>query len=223
MRKSANRGKKIKCPKCGAVYYDFGKKSAPCPNCREKNLIPSGTIAKVRLAIKRGGYNDPAQGWTMGIATKTSNGAIYLNCHFQVVGKQHSNKEFTSLIGLFTPKGPWWGNEGRKTLRNILNSAHGISDKDYSSSALRNRFLTSLEALEGVEFLAEIDQKKGSDGIKRNELKRPVTLDDPEYHDFLSPAKTREDTSQAKTKKGKDPHDFVIGDPQFQPIWLNKV
>ena len=66
---------------------------------------------------------------------------------------------------------PWWGNEGRKTLRNILNSAHGISDKDYSSSALRNRSLTSLEALEGIEFLAEIDQKKGSDGIKRNELK----------------------------------------------------
>ena len=108
-------------------------------------------------------------------------------------------------------------------MRNILNSAHGISDKDYSSSALRNRSLTSLEALEGIEFLAEIDQKKGSDGIKRNELKRPVTLDDPEYHDFLSTAKTREDISQAKTKKETDPQDFVIGDPQFQPIWLGKV
>ena len=30
------------------------------------NLIPKGTIAKVRLTIRPGGFDDPSQGWTGG-------------------------------------------------------------------------------------------------------------------------------------------------------------
>ena len=28
------------------------------------NLIPKGTLAKVRLTIRPGGFDDPSQGWT---------------------------------------------------------------------------------------------------------------------------------------------------------------
>ena len=34
------------------------------------NLIPKGTLAKVRLTIRPGGFDDPAQGWTGGYATR---------------------------------------------------------------------------------------------------------------------------------------------------------
>ena len=214
MGKSPNYGNKIRCPKCRAVYYDLGKKSAPCPKCREKNLIPVGAITEVRLSIKRGRYNDPEQGWTMDFATRSSTGAVYLNCYFDVLSGPHSGKKFTSLIGLSTPKGPWWGNEGRKTLRNILNSAHGISDNDYSPEALRCRSLTTLEEFDGIEFVAEIAQKKGTDGILRNELKRPITRNDPEYLDVQG-------TSTKGT--GDNPVQLKIDDPLFKPIWLAKV
>ena len=33
------------------------------------NLIPKGTLAKVRLTIRPGGFDDPAQGWTGGYRT----------------------------------------------------------------------------------------------------------------------------------------------------------
>ena len=33
------------------------------------DLIPKGTVAKVRMTIKPGGYDDPNQGWTGGYAT----------------------------------------------------------------------------------------------------------------------------------------------------------
>ena len=36
------------------------------------NLIPKGTLAKVRLTIRPGGFDDPAQGWTGGYATLAS-------------------------------------------------------------------------------------------------------------------------------------------------------
>jgi hypothetical protein len=34
------------------------------------DLIPKGSIAKVRLTIRPGGYNDEQQGWTGGYATR---------------------------------------------------------------------------------------------------------------------------------------------------------
>ena len=43
------------------------------------NLIPKGTLAKVRLTIRPGGFDDPSQGWTGGYATRGSTGAVYLN------------------------------------------------------------------------------------------------------------------------------------------------
>ena len=35
------------------------------------DLIPKGTTVKVRMTIKPGGHDDPAQGWTGGYATES--------------------------------------------------------------------------------------------------------------------------------------------------------
>ena len=48
------------------------------------NLIPKGTLAKVRLTIRPGGFDDASQGWTGGHATRGSTGAVYLNGEFTV-------------------------------------------------------------------------------------------------------------------------------------------
>jgi hypothetical protein len=42
------------------------------------NLIPKGTIAKVRLTIRPGGFDDASQGWHGGYATRGTTGAA---CH----------------------------------------------------------------------------------------------------------------------------------------------
>jgi hypothetical protein len=49
------------------------------------NLIPKGTLAKVCLTIRPGGYDDPSQGWTGGLATRGATGAVYLNAEFVVL------------------------------------------------------------------------------------------------------------------------------------------
>jgi len=52
------------------------------------NLIPKGTLARVRLTIRPGGFDDANQGWTGGYATRGSTGAVYLNGEFVVLDGQ---------------------------------------------------------------------------------------------------------------------------------------
>jgi hypothetical protein len=48
-------------------------------------LIPKGTLAKVRLTFRPGGFDDANQGWTGGYATCGSTGAVYLNGEYTVL------------------------------------------------------------------------------------------------------------------------------------------
>jgi hypothetical protein len=70
------------------------------------NLIPKGTLAKVRLTIRPGGFDDASQGWTGGFATRSSTGAVYLNGEFTVTEGQYARRKIFKLIGLYSPKGP---------------------------------------------------------------------------------------------------------------------
>src|SRR4051794_24503215 len=77
------------------------------------NLIPKGTLAKVRLTIRRGTYNDPSQGWDGGYATRGTSDAVYLDGEFTVLDGPFARRKVFALIGLYSPKGPDWGNSGR--------------------------------------------------------------------------------------------------------------
>jgi hypothetical protein len=68
------------------------------------NLIPKGTLARVRLTIRPGGFDDPSQGWTGGYATRGSTGAVYLNGAFTVTEGQYARRKIFTLIGLYSPK-----------------------------------------------------------------------------------------------------------------------
>ena len=125
------------------------------------NLIPKGTLAKVRLTIRPGGFDDPSQGWTGGYATRGSTGAVYLNGEFTVLEGPYARRKVWSLIGLYSPKGPDWANMGRGLNRGILNSARGVSDKDNSPEAQARRRINGFGDLDGVEFVARIEKETG--------------------------------------------------------------
>jgi hypothetical protein len=117
------------------------------------NLIPKGTVAKVRLTIRPGGFDDPSQGWTGGYATRGSTGAVYLNGEFTVLEGPYAKRKIFTLIGLYSPKGPEWAGMGRSFLRGMLNSARGISDKDVSPQAQAARRIG--HALDALADLAQ--------------------------------------------------------------------
>ncbi|MBW6402107.1 hypothetical protein KPL78_29975 [Roseomonas sp. HJA6] len=145
------------------------------------NLIPKGTLAKVRLTIRPGGFDDPSQGWTGGFATRGSTGAVYLNGEFTVLEGPYAKRKIFTLIGLYSPKGPDWGNMGRSFVRSMLNSARGISDKDVSPQAQAARRIGGFADLDGLEFIARIDHGTDTNGEAKNEIRGAVTPDHRGY------------------------------------------
>jgi hypothetical protein len=145
------------------------------------NLIPKGTVAKVRLTIRPGGFDDPSQGWTGGYATRATSGAVYLNGEFTVLESPYARRKIFTLIGLYSPKGPDWANMGRSLIRGMLNSARGISAKDVSPQAQAARRISGFADLDGLEFVARIDVGSDNNGEDKNEIRSAVTPDHRDY------------------------------------------
>ena len=141
------------------------------------NVIPKGTLAKVRLTLRPGGYDDPSQGWTGGWARRATSGSVYLDAEFTVLEGPYARRKVWSLIGLYSPKGPDWANMGRGLIRGILNSARGISDKDNSAEAQTRRRIKDFGDLDG----ARIDVGQDTNGDDKNEVRGAVTPDHRDY------------------------------------------
>jgi hypothetical protein len=145
-------------------------------------LIPNGTIAKVRMTIKRGNYNDPEQGWTDGYASKSIiSGSIFLDVEYTVLEGKYAKRKVWGLIGLQSNNGPEWNNIGKAFIKGIINSAKGISSRDTSEAAVATRSIESFAPLDGIEFVARINVTKDPRGESRNEIRTAITPDHKEY------------------------------------------
>ena len=145
------------------------------------DVIPKGTLVKVRLTIRPGGFDDPSQGWTGGYAKRGATGAVYLDAEYTVLEGPYAKRKIWSLIGLYSPKGPDWGNAGRGLVKGILNSARGIADKDNSAQAQAKRRISGFAELDGIEFIARMDIGSDTNGEDKNEVRSAVT---PSHRDY---------------------------------------
>lgn len=164
-------------------YFDFNNASEQT----SYDLIPKGTILRVRMTIKPGGYDDPSKGWTNGFATRNpSTGSVYLNCEFVVLEGPFARRKMWSLIGLHSPKGPEWAAMGRTFIKAILNSARGINPSDNSPSAQNARRINGFADLEGIEFLAKVDWEKDQNDQDKCVIKSAVTPDHKDYATLMA-------------------------------------
>lgn len=146
------------------------------------DLIPNGTLAKVRMSIKPGGYDDQNQGWVGGYATKNeATGSIYLSCEFVILEGEYAKRKVWGILGLHSNKGPEWGNMGRSFIKAILNSARGFSESDNSPAAQSARKINGIGDLDGIEFVAKITTKKDQNEELRNEIRFAITPDNKDY------------------------------------------
>lgn len=146
------------------------------------DLIPKGTVARLSLRIKPGGYDEPAQGWSGGYATLSADtGSVYLACEFVVLAGEYAKRKVYAVIGLHSPKGPTWGEMGRSFIRAALNSARGITPQDMSPQAAAARRIQGFFDLDGLEFVGRIDVEKDAKGEWRNVVKFAVEPDQPDY------------------------------------------
>jgi len=151
-------------------------------------LIPNNTLAKVRLVIRPGGYDDPNQGWTDGMATCSESGAVYLDCEFVVMEGPWAKRKIWSLIGLHSPKGDGWKNMGRGFIKAMINSAFGLDPEDNSQLAQQRRAIPSLKSLDGLEFLAVINMERDERFGEKNVIKQAVTKEHKDYAKLMGQA-----------------------------------
>ncbi|WP_124982731.1 hypothetical protein [Ralstonia solanacearum] len=157
------------------------------------DLIPKGTIVPVRMTIKPGGHDDPSQNWTGGYATQSfDTGSVYLAAEFVVTAGDHAKRKMWSNIGLYSPKGPTWGQMGRTFIRAVLNSARNVHPQDNGPQAAAARRIQGFHELDGIEFLTRVDVEKDAKGLDRNVVKLAVEPDHPDYAKFMGvPPKTK--------------------------------
>lgn len=146
------------------------------------DLIPKGTLAKVRMTLKPGGHDDAARGWTEGYATESfDTGSVYLAAEFVVLEGEFARRKLWSNIGLHSPKGDTWANMGRTFIRAALNSTYGYLPTDQSVDAQNARRITSFCGLDGLEFVVRIEVEKDNKGENRNLVKQPIEPDHKDY------------------------------------------
>ena len=167
------------------TFFDFNSAAEQS----SYDLIPKGTVVRVRMTIKPGGYDDPSQGWTGGYATRSmTTGSVYLNCEFVVLEGPFARRKMWSLIGLYSAKGAEWTNMGRTFIKAILNSARGINPSDSSPSAQNARRISGFSDLAGSEFVGKVDWEKDQNGQDKCVIKSAVTPDHKEYSAHMNGA-----------------------------------
>ena len=118
------------------------------------DVIPNGTLVKIRMTIKPGGHDDASQGWTGGWATRSNTtGAVYLNCEFAVLDGKYARRKIWSLIVLCSAKGPDWDSSrilhrGIKLLKFMeLRWQISLGNQDFKIKLLHLDFLHTDEVL----------------------------------------------------------------------------
>ena len=165
------------------TFFDFNSAAEQS----SYDLIPKGTVVRVRMTIKPGGYDDPSQGWTGGYATRSmTTGSVYLNCEFVVLDGPFARRKMWSLIGLYSAKGAEWTNMGRTFIKAILNSARGINPNDSSPAAQNARRISGFADLEGIEFVGKVDWDKDQNGQDKCVIKSAVTPDHKDYATLMA-------------------------------------
>ena len=185
------------------------------------DLIPKGTLVPVRMTIKPGGHDDPAQGWVGGYATESfDTGAIYLAAEFVVTGGEHAKRKLWSNIRLHSKTRPTWGQMGRGFLRAALNSARNVHPQDNSPQAAAARRIQGFHELDGIEFLARVDIEKDAKGLDRNVIKLAVEPDHPEYAKLMGvPPKTKTGGgASGAPAQATPPHAAIAPAPQRAPV-----
>lgn len=178
------------------------------------DLIPKGTLVKVRMTIKPGGHDDQSQGWTGGYATQShTTGSVYLNCEFVVLEGAHARRKMWSLIGLHSNKGPEWANMGRAFVKGILNSANALHPQDNSEQAQQSRRINGFSDLDGIEFVAKVEMDKDQYGDDKNVIKMAITPDKKEYAGVMGSIATQ------VVQSAPTPQQAPAASPSGRPSW----
>ena len=157
-------------------------------------VIPDKTAVKVRLLITPGYHDDEKlelkNGWGT-LSDKT--GSVYLKATYEILEGEYKFRKIHGVIGLFSQKGPVWGEMGLTFLKAVLQSSRNVLPDDDSTAANAKLNFKDFGEFNNLEFAALVSVKKDDKGNDRNEIKYIITPDDSRYESIMGkvPAKAK--------------------------------
>ena len=146
-------------------------------NVPEVELIPANTIAKARLILKPGDSPDDPY-------LKTSrNGGTYLDCEFVITEGEYAKRKVFHKIGVSGSEA--WVTISQRFIKNLLESANGLSRYDKSPESEKFRKLTNWADLDGLEVLIKIGIEEGHEYADKNKILAVITAENPMYKQMM--------------------------------------
>lgn len=187
-------------------------------------LIPDGTFAKIKMAIRPGGVNGSTPMDAGLLKASQSSDAKMLDCEFTVVAGQFARRKFwqnfTVAGGKLDEKGQSKGwNISKSIFRAMVDSALGLDPKDMSPAAKQKRLIQGLKQLDGIVFAARIMIEPAANPQHRdsNKLANVVLPGEPQYAAIMQGEAVPPEPINAKPRKAPDTN----GSPA--PAWATQA
>ena len=146
-------------------------------NVAEATLIPANTIAKARLTLKPGDSPDDKY------LKVSRNGGTYLDCEFVITEGEYAKRKVFHKIGILGNE--TWVEISRRFIKNLLESANGLSRYDKSPDSEKFRKLESWGDLDGLEVLIKIGIEEGGEFPDKNKVLAVITAENPVYKQMM--------------------------------------
>ena len=187
------------------------------------SLIPHGTIARAIVYIKPqiDGVSIPDLAQDAIFRQSATTSAKWIECEFTIIGGQFDKRKVWHNIFLDGDKKNANGISvskeiGLKAIRGMVDSAKGLTPNDVSPEANTLRQISSLEAINGMEFCIKIAVEKGTNGYDdKNKMLAPVTANQEGYIGGGNAPAPVQPTVQAQPQV-QQPQNGVT------PSWANK-
>lgn len=146
-------------------------------NIVEAALIPANTVAKARLSLRPG--NSPDDKYLK----ISRNGGTYLDCEFTITEGEYVKRKIFHRIGI--TGNDTWVEISKRFIKNLLESANGLSRYDRSSDSEKFRKLESWGDLDGLEVLIKIGIEDGGEFPDKNKVLAVITAENPLYKQMM--------------------------------------
>jgi len=187
-------------------------------------LIPDGTFAKIKMAIRPGGVNGATPMDAGLLKASQSSDAKMLDCEFTVVEGPFARRKFwqnfTVAGGKVDEKGQSKGwNISKSVFRAMVDSALGLDPKDLSPAAKQKRLIQGLKQLDGIVFAGRIMIEPASNPqySDSNKLANVVVPGEPQYAAIMRGEAVPAEPINAKPRKTPD----TSGSPA--PAWATQA
>ena len=146
-------------------------------NVQETKLIPANTVAKARFTLKPG--DSPENPYLK----VSRNGGTYLDGEFTITEGEYVKRKVFHKIGISGNE--TWVEISRRFIKNLLESANGISRFDKSPESDKHRKIESWSELDGLDVLIKIGIEEGNEFPDKNKVLGIITAENPLYKQMM--------------------------------------